>query len=64
MVAKGVIIKRIPAYCPELNLIEMLWRKIKYDWLPFDAYQRFDKLIQEVDKLIIGVGKQFVINFG
>lgn len=61
--SKGMIIKRIPAYCPELNLIEILWRKMKYDWLPFDAYQTFDKLVQEVDKIIRGVGKHFVINF-
>ncbi len=60
---KGVMVKRIPAYCPELNLIEILWRKIKYDWLPFDAYQSFDNLVQEVDKVITGVGKHFVINF-
>jgi len=60
---KGVVVKRIPAYCPELNLIEILWRKIKYDWLPFDAYQTFDKLVQEVDQVIRGVGKHFVINF-
>jgi transposase len=25
-------------YSPELNIIEMIWRKIKYDWLPFEAY--------------------------
>ena len=28
---QGITIKRIPAYCPELNLIEILWRKIKYN---------------------------------
>lgn len=33
----------LPAYSPELNLIETLWRKVKYEWLPFDAYESFDK---------------------
>lgn len=61
--AKGVIVKRIPAYCPELNLIEILWRKIKYEWLPFDAYQTFAHLVQEVNQVIRDVGKTFVINF-
>ena len=28
----------LPAYTPELNLIEILWRKIKYEWLPVTAY--------------------------
>jgi hypothetical protein len=34
----NLYIKFLPPYCPELNLIELLWRKIKYDWLPLDAY--------------------------
>ncbi len=61
-VKQGITIKRIPAYCPELNLIEILWRKIKYDWIPFDAYQTLDKLIHEVEQVIRDVGKRFVIN--
>lgn len=59
----GINIKRIPAYCPELNIIEILWRKIKYDWIPFNAYQTLYKLIHEVDQIIRDVGKSFVINF-
>jgi hypothetical protein len=34
---QGLIIKYLPTYSPELNLIEILWRRIKYDWLPFSA---------------------------
>jgi len=60
---QGITIKRIPAYCPELNLIEILWRKIKYDWIPFGAYQTLDTIIDEVEQVIRDVGKQFVINF-
>lgn len=29
---KGLFIKRLPPYSPELNLIEILWRFIKYSW--------------------------------
>jgi transposase len=29
----------LPPYSPELNLIENLWRFIKYDWLKFEAYK-------------------------
>ncbi len=36
---KGLTIYRIPPYSPELNIIEMVWRKIKYEWLPFSAYE-------------------------
>ena len=60
---RGLRIKRIPTYSPELNLIEILWRKIKYDWLPFDAYTTFEKLVEQVDNIIQKVGKNFVINF-
>lgn len=28
-------------YAPELNLTEILWRKIKNQWLGFDAYKSF-----------------------
>jgi len=32
--AKGVGVHFLPPYCPESNQIEILWRKIKYEWLP------------------------------
>jgi transposase len=31
---KGLMIKYLIPYAPELNLIEILWRHIKYFWLP------------------------------
>ena len=34
---KGLLIKHLPPYAPELNLIESLWRRIKYPWLPCSA---------------------------
>ncbi len=41
---KGLKIYRLPTYSPELNIIEIIWRKIKYDWLPFEAYKSFADL--------------------
>lgn len=35
---QDVFIFFLPPYSPELNLIEILWRRIKYNWIPFDAY--------------------------
>ena len=29
------MLKYLPSYAPELNLIEILWRFLKYYWLPF-----------------------------
>ncbi len=60
---RGVIPRFIPPYCPELNLIEMLWRKIKYEWLPMSAYQSFDRLKQSVNGVLENVGGKFFITF-
>ncbi len=37
----GLIVKYLPTYSPELNLIEIVWRFIKYHWLPLSAYVSF-----------------------
>lgn len=62
--AMGVTIKRLPPYSPELNLIEILWRKVKYEWLPFSAYKSFECLVNELEEIIRAMGKKFIINFG
>ena len=41
---KEVYIFFLPPYSPELNLIEILWRRINYQWwIPFDAYIFFSE---------------------
>ena len=60
---KGLVIKRLPAYSPELNLIEILWRFIKYHWLPFSAYLSHGNLIKELEKILSTVGSKYQINF-
>jgi len=61
--AKGLFVSRLPAYSPELNLIEMLWRFIKYFWLPFSAYASFDALVQAVEEILRKIGEEFSIHF-
>ena len=61
---KGVIILRLPPYSPELNYIEILWRKIKYEWLPLDSYESYEILVKKVNYVIDNIGKNFIINFG
>ena len=53
----------LPPYSPELNLIEILWRKIKYEWLPVSAYQTFQSLTGHVLKVLSNYGTECVINF-
>ncbi|OAD22785.1 transposase [Candidatus Thiomargarita nelsonii] len=59
----GVFIKYLPTYSPELNIIETLWRFIKYWWLPFEAYYSFDNLVNEVEKILRNIGSEFKICF-
>ncbi|MCK5516384.1 MAG: IS630 family transposase, partial [Desulfobulbaceae bacterium] len=59
----GLFIKRLPSYSPELNLIEILWRFIKYQWLPFSAYNSLKDLSNEVENVLKNVGRKFRINF-
>ena len=60
---KGLILKFLPAYSPELNLIEILWRFIKYRWLPFSAYLNFNTLVAAVEEILVQVGSKYNIDF-
>ncbi len=61
--SKGLCVILLPAYSPELNKIEILWRKIKYEWLPFSAYQSYIHLKDSLMDILRNVGKKFRINF-
>ena len=60
---QGFIIKYLPTYSPELNLIEILWRRIKYDWLPFSAYQCLNAMIEALEDILSHVGSKYQITF-
>lgn len=60
---KGLDIMFLPPYSPELNLIEILWRKMKYEWLPFSAYTSFSKLKEWVEDILVKFGSQYTIEF-
>ena len=53
----------LPTYSAELNIIEILWRFIKYQWLPFSAYLSFQHLVEEVQKILKLIGSKYTINF-
>jgi len=56
---RGVYLVFLPTYSPELNLIEALWRKVKYEWLPLDAYQSFSRLCDQVRQVLSGYGTKY-----
>jgi transposase len=60
---KGLYLKFLPKYSPELNLIEILWRKIKYEWMPFESYTSFRKLAEWLDYILLNFGSQYIIEF-
>ncbi len=53
----------LPAYSPELNLIEILWRKIKYEWLPLQAFRDSVHLKYWLKKVLEAVGEEYQMSF-
>lgn len=62
--AKGLSLFFLPSYSPQLNLIEILWRFMKYEWIDFAAYKGWKYLVEYVENIIIHYGTKYVINFG
>lgn len=60
---KGIFIKYIPPYSPELNRIEILWKSIKYRWLDISSYTSFRNLVRNVENVLLNVGKKYFIKF-
>lgn len=59
--ATGLQREFLAPYSPELNLIEILWRKIQYEWLPFSAYESFSSLRDELFKILRDIGTEYQI---
>ncbi|AYA40401.1 transposase [Xenorhabdus nematophila] len=52
----------LPAYSPELNLIEIVRKQAKYHWRHFITWTQ-DTMEYELNTLLEGYGEQFAINF-
>lgn len=61
--SSGVVVHYLPAYSPELNPIEILWRKIKHDWLPLSCYTGYANLKNAVLETLSGFGSKYQISF-
>lgn len=51
----------LPLYCPELNLIEILWRFITYCWMLWTAFQSYAYLKEALENILANFGKQYPI---
>lgn len=50
-------------YSPELNIIEILWKRIKYKWLPFESYKDNESLHSNLKYVLQNYGKEYVIKY-
>jgi transposase len=60
---QGLTIVPIAPYSPELNIIEIVWRKIKYEWMPFSAYESFQSLKDSLFNILANIGNSYIIEF-
>ena len=61
--SKNLEVFYLPKYSPQLNLIEILWRFMKYEWIEWWAYKGWDYLVRYVEMIIRGYGTEYEINF-
>jgi len=61
--SNGLVIYNLPTYSPELNIIEILWRFIKYKWINLGAYENYEKLKKEIERILKNVGSKYIIKF-
>lgn len=62
--AKGVHIFFLPPYCPHLNLIETLWRKIKHEWLRPRDFESKETLHHRINHILENYGnRELAIKF-
>jgi transposase len=59
---QGLRLYFLPPYSPELNRIEKLWHKMKYQWMAFKA--RDAKTLQaDVEEILAGFGDKYTLSF-
>ena len=61
--AKGLFVWFLPTYSPHLNIAEILWKKIKYEWLQASDYKNKESLHTAVQSRLDAVGKSLKIAF-
>ena len=51
----------LPTYSPKENLIEILWRFLKYEWIEINAYENWQNLLKYIEKVLSNLGTEYVI---
>ncbi len=60
---RGLYIFYLPRYSPHLNIVETLWRKLKYEWLTRSDYQSKENLFYQTKSALKAVGSSLFIRF-
>ena len=60
---RGLFLFYLPRYSPHLNIVEVLWRKLKYEWLTAKDYETRETLCYGVKLALKAVGESLLINF-
>ena len=60
---RGLFLFYLPRYSPHLNIVETLWRKLKYEWLAPRDYETRDTLCYAVRLALKSVVRSLNINF-
>lgn len=60
---RGLFLFYLPRYSPHLNIVETLWRKLKYEWLVPADYETKESLCYAVRLALKSVGTSLHINF-
>jgi transposase len=61
--AAGLFVFFLPTYSPHLNICEILWKRLKYQWLKPSDYQGKNTLHRAVLERLDQVGKTLKIAF-
>lgn len=61
--ARGLYVFYLPTYSPHLNIAEVLWRKLKYEWLRPEDYADAPTLHCQVWLALKAVGTSLTIKF-
>jgi transposase len=60
---RGLFLFYLPPYSPQLNIAEVLWRKLKYEWLQPTHYGDTQTLFYQTRQALAAVGSLLTINF-
>jgi transposase len=60
---RGLYLFYLPRYSPHLNIVEILWRKLKYEWLSPLDYQDKENLFYQIRLALTAVGENLFIQF-